>query len=84
MFRPWILAATGVLGATAVPAQDVHQESRVGQQECLSACAACLVEAADGSSDLATMVKIRVPDLTQIAIRGAEEAARARVLELAL
>lgn len=39
----------------------------VGQEEYLSACAACHGEAADGNGEIATMFKDRVPDLTGIA-----------------
>lgn len=70
MFKSWILAATGVLGATAVLAQDANQEFMVGQQEYLSACAACHGGAADGNGELAAMFKVRVPDLTGIAKRN--------------
>ena len=70
MFKSWILAATGVLGATAVLAQEPNQEFMVGREEFLSACAACHGEAADGNGEIATMFKDRVPDLTGIAKRN--------------
>lgn len=70
MFKSWILAATGVLGATAVLAQDANQEFTVGKEEYLRACAACHGKAADGNGEIATMFKDRVPDLTGIAKRN--------------
>lgn len=70
MFKSWILAATGVLGATAVLAQDANQEFTVGKEEYLKTCAACHGEAADGNGEIATMFKDRVPDLTGIAKRN--------------
>lgn len=70
MFKSWILAATGVLAATAVLAQEAEQEFAVGKEEYLTACAACHGEAADGSGQIATMFKQRVPDLTSIAERN--------------
>lgn len=70
MLRSWILAATGVLGATAVLAQDATQEYAVGQQEYLTACAACHGAAGDGNGEIAAMFKERVPDLTGIAKRN--------------
>jgi mono/diheme cytochrome c family protein len=70
MFKSWILAATGVLGATAVLAQDASQEFTVGKEEYLTACAACHGQAADGNGEIATMFKDRVPDLTGIAKRN--------------
>lgn len=70
MLKSWILAATGVLGATAVLAQDADQEFTVGREEYLVACAACHGEAADGNGEIATMFKDRVPDLTGIAKRN--------------
>jgi mono/diheme cytochrome c family protein len=70
MYKSWILAATGILGATAVLAQDATQEFAIGQGEYLVACAACHGEAADGNGEIATMFKQRVPDLTGIAKRN--------------
>lgn len=70
MFKSWILAVTGVLGATAVLAQDANQEFTVGKEEYLTACAACHGEAADGNGEIATMFKDRVPNLTGIAKRN--------------
>lgn len=69
MLRSWILAATSVLGATAVLAQDA-EEFKVGRDEYLVACAACHGEAADGNGEIATMFKDPVPDLTGIAARN--------------
>jgi mono/diheme cytochrome c family protein len=69
MFKSWILAATGFLGATAALAE-VNQEFLVGQEEYLSACAACHGEAADGNGEIAMMFKDRIPDLTGIAKRN--------------
>lgn len=69
MVRSWMLAATGVLGATAVLAQDAPQEYAVGQKEYLTACAACHGEEADGNGEIAVMFKEPVPDLTGIAMR---------------
>lgn len=70
MFRSWILAATGVVAATAVLAQDATGEYAVGRDEYLVACAACHGEKADGNGEIATMFKQRVPDLTGIAKRN--------------
>jgi mono/diheme cytochrome c family protein len=70
MFKSWILAATGVLGATAVLAQDAAQEFAAGREEFLVACAACHGAAGDGNGEIATMFKDRVPDLTGIAKRN--------------
>lgn len=70
MFRSWILAATGVLGATAVLAQEATEEFALGRQEYLAACAACHGEAADGNGEIATMFRDPVPDLTGIARRN--------------
>jgi mono/diheme cytochrome c family protein len=70
MFRSWILAATGVLCATAVLAQDASDEYAAGREEYLVACAACHGEKADGNGEIATMFKDRVPDLTGIAKRN--------------
>lgn len=70
MFKSWILAVTGILGATAVLAQDASQEFSAGRSEYLMACAACHGEAADGNGEIATMFKDRVPDLTGIAKRN--------------
>ena len=41
-----------------------------GQQEYLSACAACHGVAADGNGDIAAMFANRIPDLTGIAKRN--------------
>ncbi len=70
MFKSWILAATGVLGATAVLAQEANQEFTVGRDEYLVACAAYHGEAAAGNGEIATMLKDCVPDLTEIANRN--------------
>ena len=70
MFKSWVLATTGVLGAAAVLAQEVNQEFAAGKEEYLVACAACHGEAADGNGEIATMFKNRVPDLTGIAKRN--------------
>lgn len=70
MFKSLILAATGVLGATAVLAQDASQEFMAGREEYLVACSACHGEAADGNGEIATMFKDRIPDLTGIAKRN--------------
>jgi mono/diheme cytochrome c family protein len=70
MFKSWILAAAGVLGATAVLAQDATDEYAVGRSEYLGACAACHGENADGNGEIASMFKGSVPDLTGIAKRN--------------
>jgi mono/diheme cytochrome c family protein len=70
MLRSWILAATTVLGASAVLAQDAADEFKAGRDEYLVACAACHGEAADGNGEIATMFKDPVPDLTGIAARN--------------
>jgi mono/diheme cytochrome c family protein len=70
MFRSWILAAAGVLGATTVLAQEADKEFVIGQEEYLVACAACHGKAADGNGEIATMFKSRIPDLTGIAKRN--------------
>lgn len=70
MLKSWILAATGMLVATAALAQDANQEFAVGQGEYLFACAACHGEAADGNGEIASMFKGSVPDLTGIAKRN--------------
>ena len=70
MFKSWILAATGVLGATTVLAQDAATEFAAGRQEYLVACSACHGEAADGNGEIATMFKDPIPDLTEIAKRN--------------
>ena len=70
MLKSWILAATSVLGATTVMAQEINQEFMVGKEEYLAACAACHGEAADGTGEIAEMFKDRVPDLTGIAKRN--------------
>ena len=70
MFKSWILAAAGVMAATAGLAQDPAQEFAVGQEEYLVACAACHGPAADGNGEIATMFKERIPDLTGIAKRN--------------
>lgn len=70
MFKSWILAGIGVLGATAVLAQEVDREFMVGKEEYLAACAGCHGEAADGNGEIATMFKNRVPDLTGITKRN--------------
>lgn len=70
MFKSWILAAAGILAATAVLAQDASEEYKVGQEEYLVACAACHGKVADGNGDLAEMFKAPVPDLTGIAKRN--------------
>jgi len=70
MFKYWILAMIGILGATAALAQEATDEFAVGRDEYLVACAACHGEAADGNGEIATMFKDRVPDLTGIASRN--------------
>lgn len=70
MLRSWILAATSVLGATAVLAQEAAQEFAAGQEEFLVACAACHGAAADGKGEIATLFRDPVPDLTGIAKRN--------------
>lgn len=70
MFKTWILAATSLLGATAVLSQEATQEFQAGRDEFLVACAACHGEAGDGKGEIATMFKTRVPDLTGIAERN--------------
>lgn len=70
MFKTWILAATGVLGATAVLAQEANQEFTVGREEYLATCAGCHGEAADGNGEIASMFKVRIPDLTGLAKRN--------------
>jgi mono/diheme cytochrome c family protein len=70
MFKSWILAATSVLGATAVLAQDAAQEFSAGQEEYLVACAACHGAAADGKGEIAALFRDPVPDLARIAKRN--------------
>jgi mono/diheme cytochrome c family protein len=70
MLKSWILAATGILGATAVLAQEATQEFSVGRDEYLVACAACHGEAADGNGVIAPMFKNRIPDLTGMTKRN--------------
>jgi mono/diheme cytochrome c family protein len=70
MFKSWVLAAIGVLSATAVLAQEDNEEFAVGKQEYLASCATCHGEAADGNGEIATMFKDRIPDLTGITKRN--------------
>lgn len=70
MFKSWILAATSVLGATAVLAQEATQEFAPGRDEYLVACAACHGEAGDGKGEISALFKDRVPDVTGIAERN--------------
>lgn len=70
MFKSLILAATSVLGATAVLAQEATQEFAAGRDEYLVACAACHGEAGDGKGEIAALFKDRVPDITGIAERN--------------
>ena len=70
MFKSWVLAAAGVLGATAVLAEDAASEFAGGRKEFLYSCAACHGESADGNGEIAAMFKNRIPDLTEIAKRN--------------
>lgn len=70
MFKISIMAAAGLLWATAGSAQDTTQEFNIGQEEYQKACAACHGGAADGNGELATMFKNPIPDLTGIAKRN--------------
>jgi len=70
MFKISILAAAGLLWATAGSAQDMTQEFSHGQEEYLMACAACHGKDGDGNGELATMFKNPIPNLTGITKRN--------------
>jgi mono/diheme cytochrome c family protein len=53
--------------ATGTAAQEIDPDFAAGRQEYLAACAACHGENADGNGPIASMFKVRVPDLRTIA-----------------
>lgn len=67
MFRPCILAATAIPGATAVLAQDATQEFTVAPDEQRVACATCHEKAGDGNGKFATTFRRRVQNQTAMA-----------------
>jgi mono/diheme cytochrome c family protein len=70
MFKSVICAAGLAVLASSVSAASPDDEFAAGQQEFITACAACHGEAADGNGPISGMFKQRIPDLTGLAQRN--------------